>query len=866
MDKYEYRMKAEQIEKLVKKKDYKTAAKISDTIDWRRVKNLNMLYVVSEVYEQMERYEDCMEILNIAYDRAPVGRMLVYKMTEIATKMHQFDEAIELYREFVRLAPHDQSRYILKYQIYRERGSSVEDQITILNDYKTHEYQEQWAYELAARYAEAGRIEECVRECDELILWFSEGEYVIKAMELKMQYEPLSAAQQDQYDHRFHASGKSLVNEDDFEETKVTEYNTDKFSTVNLQAELAANLDELFQEEQPVELETLNVDEPSVELEELSIEEPSVELEELSVEEPSVELEELSVEEPSVELEELSVEEPSVELEDLAVEEPASEPEESAVEPIADPEEPETEAPKMEEIGIELEDLAIKEPTPELEELSIEEPAVEPEELSIEEPAIEPEELSVEEVEPNLEEPVIDEIGIELEDLAIEEPKAPVVEELPMEPKASAEEPAAVEPIADPEEAEPEEEKQITGQLSIEDILAEWESKKAETEALLEAGAEKAKARKAVVQQRTVDLVKLIAGGTEELPSDVRELLDEIEQEKKEQQESAKDAAAETITEDDLPQDVEEEEAAVLFEDLDVPDDTVTTEKAKKSPVSDDTASMNMIQELERTLAGEVSEMAVNSGHLTREQARLFAYFTSVRGMSQQLAEIFADRPRANKTNSSSGNLVVTGKRGNGKTTLAISIVKAMQKQQYIEGKRLAKISAQKLNTKDIFEIVSKLKGGALIVESAGELSDAAIMALGVAMEGDTRGMLVILEDSAEEIERIFALNRHFAEKFEHTIEIPDFSNDELIAFGKSYAMEQEYVLDEFGVLALYDRVGSLQTNTHLVTVTDVKEIVDEAIAHAEKGSMRHLIDRLTKKNIDEFGNHLLREEDFIQA
>ena len=227
MDKYEYRLKAEQIEKLADKKDYESAAKIADTIDWSRVKNLNMLYIVSDVYEAMQRYEDCMEILSIAYDRSSVGRMVLYRMTEIATKMHQFEEAIALYKEFVKAAPHDQSRYILKYQIYRERKSSVEDQIRILKDYKTHEYQEKWAYELASLYAEAGKIDECVRECDELILWFSEGEYVRKAMELKMQYAPLTAAQQEKYEH----SDKAMVSEDDFEGTEV-DFNADKFSII----------------------------------------------------------------------------------------------------------------------------------------------------------------------------------------------------------------------------------------------------------------------------------------------------------------------------------------------------------------------------------------------------------------------------------------------------------------------------------------------------------------------------------------------------------------------------------------------------------------------------------------------------------
>ena len=305
MDKYEYRLKAEQIEKLAGKKDYETAAKIADTIDWRRVRSLDMLYVVSEVYEAMERYEDCMEILNIAYDRAPVGRMLLYKMTEIATKMHEFKEAINLYREFVKAAPHDQSRYILKYQIYRERGSSLEDQIQTLQEYKTHEYQERWAYELASLYAEAGMTEECVRECDELILWFSEGEYVTKAMELKMQYAPLTAAQQEKYD-------KAMQPEEEPHDYKKTEvaFHDDKFSTVNLQAELAANLDEILLDgDDGIDIPELPSDD------EVKEEEP---MEEVKTEESDdIELESLDLDIPEMEEPE---EEPEKEPEDIELE------------------------------------------------------------------------------------------------------------------------------------------------------------------------------------------------------------------------------------------------------------------------------------------------------------------------------------------------------------------------------------------------------------------------------------------------------------------------------------------------------------------------------------------------------------------
>ena len=796
MDKYEYRLKAEQIEKLVKKKDYKTAAKIADTIDWRRVKNLSMLYIVAEIYEELERYEDCMEILNIAYDRAPVGRMLLYKMTETATKMHNFEDAISLYREFVKLAPHDQSRYILKYQIYRERGSKIEDQIKILREYKAHEYQEKWAYELAECYAKAGMTEECVRECDELILWFSEGEYVAKAMELKMQFEPLTAAQQAQYDRMLGNSGAADIHEDDFEEQGVPTYNTDKFSTVNLQAELAANLDELLQSDSTIEIPPLTLPEPEtpskkeeVPQTEREEAEPEIRLEELTLEALPVEPER---EEPEGELQtEVEEAEPEIELEELTLETPPAEPE------------------------IKLEELTLETPPAE--------PEIKLEELTLETPPAEPE----------TQEP---------EDLIVPDLEAPEVE-----------------PIEKPEPEQP------AGQMTIEDVLAEWENKKAETEAKIEAEAGLVKARREKVRQETAELMKLIAGDTSRLPRDVKEILDEIDEESRQKKEGS------GKPEEPLPQiEPSLEEEGITLEELKLPEETKTRRpdgdsyaRHKKNRVSGDTAAMNMIQELEKSLATEVSEMAVNAGHLTKEQARLFAYFTSVKGMSGQLAELFKGNVRPNRKNSSNGNLVITGKRGNGKTTLAIDIVKALQKQNRIEGKKLAKISGRNLNTKDVQEVLGKVKGGALIIENAGALSDSALVALSLAMEGDTGGLLIILEDSAEAIQKIFYKNKNFSSKFDHTIDIPVFTNDELIAFAKSYALELNCTFDEFGVLALYDRIGSRQTLDHMVSVAEVKDIVDGAISHAEKRNVRHLFEKIAKKNVDEFGNRILREEDF---
>ena len=642
MDKYEYRLKAEQIEKLAGKKDYETAAKIADTIDWRRVRSLDMLYVVSEVYEAMERYEDCMEILNIAYDRAPVGRMLLYKMTEIATKMHEFKEAINLYREFVKAAPHDQSRYILKYQIYRERGSSLEDQIQTLQEYKTHEYQERWAYELASLYAEAGMTEECVRECDELILWFSEGEYVTKAMELKMQYAPLTAAQQEKYD-------KAMQPEEEPHDYKKTEvaFHDDKFSTVNLQAELAANLDEIL----------LDGDD-GIDIPEL----PSDD--EVKEEEP---MEEVKTEESD-----------DIELESL------------------DPDVPEMEEPE-------------------------EEPEKEPEDIELESL-----DLDVPEIDESEEEPEKEPEDIELESLDLDIPEIEEPEEIPE--------------IEEPEEKNPLEDN-LTEQLTIPDVLAEWDSKRAKTEAMLKANAEKEEARKAKAMQETAELLKLISGESADIPEDVRKILNEIEEEKQ--------AITPIVTEDDLPQNIEEDDEAgeMIVEEIgDKQPEEVKLSQKEQIP----SGSKNTIRDLERSLAVQVTETAVKSGYLTREQARLFTYFATVKGMSKQLSSLLKGAEPSSHSNSSRGNLVITGPHGNGKTTLAIDIVRALQKDGRIEGRKLAKISGSKLNSKDAHEVLGKLKGGALIIESAGGLAEATLMALSLAMEGDTGGLLIILEDCEE--------------------------------------------------------------------------------------------------------------------
>ena len=970
MDKYEYLLKVDQIEKLMKKKDYQMAVQIADTIDWRRIKNLNVLYAVSEAYEKAERYEDCMEILSIAYDRAPVGRLVLYKMTEIAIRMGNLDEAIALYQDFVKVAPHDQSRFILKYQIYRDRKYSLEDQIKVLKEYKTHEYQEKWAYELASLYAQAGMEKECVQECDELILWFSEGEYVAKALELKQQYEPLTASQQMKYQQ---AQNPSYQEEISFEE--------DRFSTADLQAELAANVGELLLENATIEIPELEEEKKSkqrtskIEIEELvfpgkspepeAVPEPVLEigLEEFTLpeedtqkpeEESAIELEDFTMpgiihsqedEEPEIIMEELTLgneeepvepEEPEVVVEEFSLEEEevsqSEEPEpelEITMEELTLGDEEEPVEPEealevvVEEFSLEEEEVSqSEEPEPELEitmeELTLgdEEEPVEPElEIIMEELTLETEEESVEpeeapevvvedflleeeeisqpdEAEPKSEitmeemilgdeeeavepeeepEVMMEDFSLEEEEISQSEEPEPeleiAMEELTLENEEESVEPeevpeVVVEEVSQPDEAEPEseitmeemtlgDEEEPKEAETIHGILAKWEDKIAAAEAVLEAKAEQEQERKEKVKQETVELMKLISGISEEIPKDVQEILEEFDKKEKPEKEEKEEPPQ------SKPEAKKEEEILAIEELKSEPT------LLKREKLSGDTASMNMIQELERALATEVSQKAVDAGHLTIEQVRLFDYFTAVRGMSEQLSMLFKGNPRSEMTTSSSGNLVVTGEPGNGKTTLAIDIVKALQKQNQMEGSKLAKITGKRLNTKDIYEVLASLKGGALIIERAGGISEATMMALSLAMETDTGGLLVILEDTSEEIAKLFHKNKNFASKFEYTIDIPVFTNDELVAFGKSYALEQEYTFDEFALLALYGEIGSRQTNDHMVTVAEVKEIIDAAIEHAKKGSIRHLIERVTKKSQDEYGNKLLREADF---
>lgn len=791
MDKYEFQIKTEQMEKLLDKKDYETAAKIADSIDWRKVRNVGLLMEVAEAYEGCGRFEDCYEILNIAYDCAPIGRMIVYKMAEIAVRMEDYNEAVELYKEFVKIAPHDLGRYVLKYKIYKGRGAALEDQIAILEEYKSREYQEQWAYELAELYYQDGQLSKCVEECDDLILWFSEGEYVRKAMELKRKIQPLTASQEEKY--------RQMVGEERARSIEIKTVNMeDRFNTVNLQAALAAGVQDYIEEEKHQEEQA----------------------------------------------EELT------------------------------PEEPKAEAPQAD---------AVPEEAPEVREAQ-----------------------QFEDLDP---------------DKLLREKKEPSE---PVRPSGFLGQTDTGQITFDPDESVVE--KQITGQMSIKDVLNTWEEKKRETEAAIAEAAKRDEARKKERERlrATGQLPDLNIEVKQTVPEEVLRLIEEIEgrypykvhvdpiersaaprqtvpeakaaaepkpevtvvekaepekpvETEKELQEILEilEAPSEAETEEKSEGSVETvKEPQEILEILEAPSEADTkneqtrtiaeapmteTEETEPEPVEAESVSP-MLDDLEKDLEETVATLP--SGQLSEEQKKLFAYFTSVRGMNQQLAALLEeDRMRKERREDSLlGNIVITGESGNGKTTLAADIVKALQKQRRIKGAKMAKVPADNLNGKNVSGVIQKLGGGALLIEKAGALKTETAVQLSHAMTRRTGGLLVILEDEKDEIRKLFIRCESLGAKFTRTIDIPVFTNKELVAFGESYALEQECVLDEMAVLALYNRIGNNQTSDHLVNVAEVKEMVDEAI---DRGGKKGLFGKVKKSRLDEFGHTILLEKDF---
>ena len=869
MDKNEYRAKLEEINDLVDNQDYQGALKIVDTIDWRRVRSARTLCMIGEIYEANKRYEDSRKLLLLAHQRAPIGKTVLYRLVELSIKMGNYNEAADYYKSFVEISPNDNSRYILKYKLYRARRSPIEEQIQILQEYKEKEYTERWSYELARLYAKAGMKEECIETCDDLILWFSEGKYVTKAMELKMKFTSLTPQQQEKYEN-----GSSK---------KITETAAKAAAAVAAASEAAANVVEKITPEEQEEIEKIlnSVElkipepEPAPEKPEHLQDKVAQNLRDVLQGSTADEAEEIAVAmDPAVKT---SPEEKGYVVKDL---EPEDLSKTTGFKPFHIGEgmtmQVKAEAPKSKmfdskdfvpgslqtsskEFELDLEALlaetanelaqAVAEETGNQEEIteeSAEEVAEESVEEVIEEAEEEPVEEIVEEAKEELEESRAPEIAAAAVSLSaalaakadeFDALAAGMTQEVVI--KRDLEEPEVAEVQEEPVEVIPESEEEI---LEQEETPEEIIEEAIETmEALSDAG------------ESPAEIVEELAEELETAGLEEAETIETVEAEVEEgaTKEFPVEKVKEALGEIDLSKALEEEL-----------EDTISP-KQDDSHIKRVTGSVAVNQERKSAAFGTAVEGLMRH-HLTEEEhRRLFTYFFPIPGMSQQINEALdtAQESACSKT-SQEGNIIVTGREGSGKTRLSEGLIKALCKERQMEGAKVAYITAEKLNKKDPVAVVGKLAGGFLVVENAGALKADVVENMSKAMEFKTNRLTVILEDLKPGIRSLQEKYPDFMKKFDSTIMIPVFTNDELVSFAKTYAKELGYKIDNMAVLALYTLIGENQNEENPVAVGTVREMMDNAIARASKKG-RRAGKKVSKRHLDETGRIMLYEKDF---
>ena len=808
MDKYEYRVKTEQMLEYMEQKAYGKAMEIADTIDWRKVKNASMLCSVSEIYEQNEKYEKSRDVLFIAYDRTPGSRKIIYRLGILALKLGEPSEAMDCYEEFVSVAPKDPNQYILRYKILKAQNAPITQQIEVLEEFKKAEYIEKWAYELAKLYDEAGMITECLEECDDLILWFSEGKYVYQAMELKMKYKPLTPLQQEKYDQK---PGGPMTPSQKF-----------------------------VQKLRENQLDTSTATIPTGEVKE-AIKEPQLQKQvtgQMKIEEILASWEEKQKEVMEV------IEQKRQEAEaDKEIVELKSEPEAAT---------PEDVRRLMEELEGKKEDEA-------LEEASASEPMEEEAEPEVIEEPIEEQTFAEE----DFEECFDDEIDEELEEF--EELDIPEWDEQEME--AMTEDP--VEVIEESEEEVIEEPESIFEEMSEEDaaqVLSEESEVHEETELYEEEEISKDLSEgQEEMDPEDDDEDSFDPNDFEEVEDgyDIRDFEEEIaafERERKESEEDDDDDF--DLLNETIPLSrIEVAKAAATGKTGKIPVDEIANALGATGTFGQGTTGFTV--QAKYDLEAQ-SEVGLRAG-LTEEQKKLFSYFVPVRGMSEQLVDVLEqDKQCTNRQGTSkTGNLLIIGRKGSGKTVLAVDVVKAIQKQRKLKQGKVAIITGDSLNKKKIKEIVSKLYGGALIIEKAGRMNEKTVQRLNKAMERDTGELLIVLEEQRKPLDRLLSSNKEFRRKFTSRLEVPIFINDELVTFGQTYAKENGFKIDEVGILALYSRIDMLQREDHVVTVAEVKEIMDEAIEHVQKTNVKKIVKRVLGKGRDDADRVLLSEKDF---
>ena len=893
MDKYEYRAKTEQMLAYAEQKSYQKAMSIADTIDWRKVKNTAMLSTVSEIYENAGELGKARDTLFIAYDKAPSSRKVVYRLGIISLKLGHFDEAADCYEEFVKLAPKDPNQYILRYKILKAQKAPVKEQIEALEDFKHSEYVEKWAYELARLYAEAGMTSECLDECDDLILWFSEGTYVYQAMELKMKYKPLTPLQQEKYDHRNDGIGRkdSSKRKPSFRKSKERpEPNPRIADKVRKDVHVTDSID---LPDLPEPMARTHASEPEAESQpktrirstsDISTTISGASLSDalkagVAVASGAVAPESASDDSQmtgKMKIEEILANWEATQRENAKILEKSQEEaeKEKALREKKKEEEEEvlgaTKPILSDDIRKLMEQLENGE-EPEITDEDAEDFVDDEEDEATESPEDSSKEASdTDEEEP--EENDFEEIVDSEED---DESDAVYDEEAEYEDEDDSE-------YDDDEEYEDENDSEYDDDEEYEDEAdseydddEEYDDEEYEDEDESEYDDEEE---------------------YEDEDEDDYQIDDELDEDHKEDFDFEKESALDI---DDHDSDEDDGDFAALdsFEDeeeLDSSDDYLdlefdekpAPEPEKETSKSAQTPDMDEVLEIEEPSEDEItermgkfdtgfvvqgrydlsatSEIGLKLG-LTEEQKQLFSYFVPIRGVSEQLVEILDNDKRCRNRygTSRTGNILILGRKGSGKTVLAVDIVKAIQKQRRLKQGKVAIVTGDSLNKKDIGSIIDKLNGGALIIEKASKMNDRTIRELNDMMDAQTGELLFLLEDQKKPLERMFASHREFKRKFTSRLELPVFINDELVTFGQTYAKENGYRIDEMGILALYSRIDMMQREDHAVTVAEVKEIMDEAISHSQKANVKHLVKRVFGRSTDNSDHIILKEEDF---
>ena len=824
LDKYEYRVRTEQMLEYMEQKSYKKAMEIADSIDWRKAKNAAMLCTASEIYEYNGEYEKSREILFIAYDRAPGSRKIVYRLGTLALKLNDVREATDCYEEFIAMAPKDPNQYILRYKILKSQNAPLSQQIEALEEFKKAEYVEKWAYELAKLYHEAGMVAECLEECDDLILWFSEGKYVYQAMELKMKYKPLTPLQQEKYNHR-NDEKKPVKKVEPVAEKKEEKVENVEEPTVEMKVDevnAAISLENTTKVEAVSAEEAEKIEETPV-AEEESVEEEAETIEEAPAEEEAETIEEAPAEEEAETIEEAPAEEET----DIIEEVPAEEEAEASEEPQVLDETEDEDVSK--EIFSQSSKMSVEEILQNWEEKQKENAQLIQEEQ--ERARRDKEKLESQKVE---EESILpDDIRQLMEELEAE--AAEIKQNKARREKVEAPEEETVEPLETMEEE------------TVETV--ETKEEEPIEEPAEESVQEEEKAEPEEVEEDPFDEESFDEEAFEEVESEDFEEIEEIEEIEESEGIKLGDTQAIAIS------------AKALMNDTVVEEPLEKEEQRRPEPSSPfDTA---FIVQGRYDLEAQ-SEIGIKAG-LTEEQKKLFSYFVPVHGMSEQIVDVLENdkRCRTRYGTSRTANLLVVGRKGSGKTVLAVDIVKAIQKNRKLKQGKVGIVTAESLNKKDVSHIIEKLHGGAIIIERASKLNKKTVLELNDLMEEQTGELLVVLEEERRPLDKMLALYPDFKKKFTSRLELPVFINDELVTFAQTYAKENGYKIDEMGILALYSRIDLMQREESIVTVADVKEIMDDAIAHSQKMTFKRFLKKLFGKKKNESSRIVLQEQDF---